>query len=66
MDEDEVLFLTSRDRIYRAYQEWWRHSGATAERAEQEALESSRTLMRYLSIPTVEEIERYREEPITV
>lgn len=66
VDEDEVLFLTSRERLYDAYVRWYRHSGDTSEYAKQQALETSRTLMRYLRIPTIEEVEAYREEPITV
>lgn len=67
MDEDEeVLFLTSRQRIYDAYVRWYAHSGDRSGYAIQQALETSRTLMRYLRVPTVEEISRYREEEITV
>ena len=66
MEEDEVLFLTSRDRIYDAFIRWYRHSGEDTSYSTAQALEMSRGLMRYLVIPTVEEIEQYREEPITV
>ena len=66
VDEDEVLFLTSRDRIYDAYLRWYNAHPYTQEEARENALEMSRTLMRYLRVPTVEEISAYREEPITV
>lgn len=65
-DEDEVLFLTSRDRIFDAFIRWYRHAGEDTVYSRAQALEMSRGLMRYLVVPTVEEISQYREEPISV
>ncbi len=66
MDEDEILFLTSRERIYDAFVRWYRGTGEDSIYSKAQATEMSRGLMRYLRVPTIEEINLYREEIITV
>lgn len=65
-DDEEVLFLTSNTRIYEAYYDWYRHNNRSEpiRESKRQALEASRTFIRYLKIPTVEEIRYYRQEEL--
>ena len=51
-DDSEVLFMTSRERIYDAYVKWYRQQGEDADYARAEALKASRHLVRLLDIPS--------------
>ena len=54
LPEDEVLFMTSNDRILEAFQRCYPNDPALA-------LEMTRHLMRRLTVPSVEEVRAYQE-----
>lgn len=57
--EQEVLFLTSARRVLDAYRRWYTHSSPNSTTVEDDALYMSRTFLRYLSVPTKEEVDEY-------
>lgn len=61
---EEVLFLTSNYRLFEAYLSWYNHytPGVSSNRAE--AISRTRELLRYLKIPTSQEIRNYRAEEL--
>lgn len=59
---EEVFFLTSRERIYKAFLRWGKKIYPyDPDRVADEALEQSRTFMKYLKIPSDREVTEYRD-----
>lgn len=63
-EDDEVLFLTSNHRLFEAYLAWYNHYTPNGSRNRTDAADSARTLLRYLKIPTTQEIRNYRQEEL--
>lgn len=57
----EVFFATSNDRIFRAYLRWFNKASPRNSQNRTDALEHARALVRYLDVPSVDEIELLSE-----
>jgi hypothetical protein len=57
---DEVLFLTSQDRIVDAFHRWYARSRPGDPNNYSDSVEQARSLLRYLVVPTDIEVARYR------
>lgn len=62
--DDEVLFLTSNQRIYEAYRAWFEHYSPGSAENKDDSIARTRELLKYLKIPTSREILNYRAEEL--
>ena len=61
---EEVLFLTSQERLHNAYIAWYNLGLPGDPQNFQNAAEQVRCLMRYLKVPTADETQRYRRDQL--
>lgn len=58
--DDEVLFLTSSDRIFQAFLEEYEKTDPSNPDNREHASEWTRRFLRRLKVPTTKQVERYR------
>lgn len=59
---EEVLFLTSNDRLVDAYYRWYEKTRPGNPSNFNDSAGQVRDLWRYLKVPTTTEVERYRRD----